>query len=170
MNALTPTPGTSFTPDADNARALRDAFGKFTTGVTIVTCASADGPICIAANSFSSISLDPPLVMWAVSKTSRRFAYFEAAQHFAIHVLAETQADLCAAASKNAHALRDLAHGQNVVGVPLIDGCLARFDCALHALHEAGDHVIIIGRVMQAEMREGAPLTFFNGDFGPAST
>ena len=170
MNALTPTSARTIVPDPEDTRALRDALGKFATGVTIVTCASDDGPICITANSFSSISLDPPLVMWAVGKSSRRFPYFEDADRYAIHVLAREQSDVCDLASRNVNALADIPHGLNMAGVPLIDGCLARFDCQRRSMHDAGDHVIIVGEVLRAEMRDGAPLTFFGGDFGTIAT
>jgi len=85
----------SFIPDGQNHRLLRDAFGRFATGVTIVTAQSADGPVAITANSFTSVSLDPPLVLWTIDKSSRRFEHFVKATHFAIHVLAANQEDLC---------------------------------------------------------------------------
>ena len=135
MNMQNPLMPTSFIPDPENTRALRDAFGKFTTGVTVVTCASEDGPVCIAANSFSSISLEPALVMWAVDKNSKRFKYFEAASSFAIHVLAAEQADLCDACAKDAFALKHHAHKANAAGVPLLADCLARFECSRVACH-----------------------------------
>ncbi|MEM7319159.1 MAG: flavin reductase family protein, partial [Pseudomonadota bacterium] len=91
MNAMARHSDMVFAPDPENTRQLRDAFGKFATGVTVVTCAGADGPLCITANSFSSISLDPALVMWAPGKSSRRFPLFRDAEHYAIHVLAAEQ-------------------------------------------------------------------------------
>ena len=166
MNALTMRPGQQFSPTPGGTRLLRDAMGKFTTGVTVVTCSSAQGPVCITANSFSSISLDPALVMWAADTQSQRYPFFAEADDFAIHVLASDQRELCTAASKEAFALRDIPHGENMAGVPLIDGCLARFECKRSACHEAGDHVIVVGQVLQIETREGAPLAFFSGKFG----
>ncbi|WP_366942596.1 flavin reductase family protein [uncultured Tateyamaria sp.] len=166
MTMQDPNQPTVFTPDADSGRQLRDAFGKFATGITVITAPSADGPISIVANSFSSVSLDPALVLWSVDRSARRFPYFEAADHYAIHVLAAEQQDLCTQVARNAHALNDTAHQLNADGVPLIDHCLARFECRRVAAHDAGDHVIIVGQVQRTQMRAGAPLTFFGGGFG----
>ncbi len=166
MNMFNPDMPHVFTPNPDNTRKLRDAFGKFATGVTVVTCDSADGPVCIAANSFSSISLDPAFVMWAIDRNSSRFHYFSEAQHYAIHVMAADQSDLCQACAKDGKALQGVDASLNAEGVPLIAGCLARFECERVACHEAGDHVIVVGRVVRAEMREGEPLTFYAGKFG----
>lgn len=166
MTMQTPNQPTVFSPDADSSRQLRDAFGRFATGVTVITAPSVDGPVGIVANSFSSVSLDPALVLWSVDRSARRFKYFEAADHYAIHVLAAEQRDLCAHVARNAHALNDEPHHLNADGVPLIDHCLARFECRRVAAHDAGDHVIIVGQVQRTEMRDGAPLTFYAGSFG----
>ncbi|MEL6565240.1 MAG: flavin reductase family protein [Pseudomonadota bacterium] len=157
---------TTFRPDADSSRQLRDAFGKFATGVTVITVPSADGPIAIVANSFSSVSLDPALVLWSVDKGARRYPYFEAADHYAVHVLAAEQQDLATLAARDAHVLDQHPHDANADGVPLIDHCLARFECRRVAAHAAGDHMIIVGQVQRTQMRDGQPLTFFAGQFG----
>ncbi len=157
----------SFVPAPDNTRLLRDAFGRFATGVTIVTAACDKGAVAITANSFSSVSLSPPLVLWSPDKTSRRFPYFETAQHFAIHVLAADQDDLCWQVAKDAFGLNQLVLERNEDGVPLLDNCLARFECTRSALHDAGDHMIVLGHVDRATMREGGDaLTFYNGQMG----
>lgn len=166
MNAHTMQPTESFSPQEADARKLRDAFGKFATGVTVITCDSEDGPICIAANSFSSLSLEPALVMWAVDLKSRRCPYFAETTHFAIHVMAQEQGDLMKLAAKDAHCLKDLPHGLNMESVPLLEGCLARFECKTSASHPAGDHMIVVGEVLRAEMREGEPLVFSAGALG----
>ena len=153
----------SFVPDAQNGRLLRDAFGRFATGVTVVTAASAAGCAAMTANSFSSISMEPPLVMWAPARASARFPLFAEAAHFAIHVLAADQADLAWTVARNRTALDQAGLALNDEGVPVLDRCLARFDCALFAAHEAGDHMIMIGRVLRAQIAEGAPLAFFGG-------
>ncbi|MDM7458230.1 MAG: flavin reductase family protein [Paracoccus sp. (in: a-proteobacteria)] len=152
----------SFVPDPQNGRLLRDAFGRFATGVTVVTAASAEGCIAITANSFSSVSMEPPLVLWSPARSSSRYAAFAGAQHYAIHVLAEDQADLAWSVARNRDALCDL-DALNPEGVPVLDRCLARFDCARFALHEAGDHAIVVGRVLRATISDGAPLAFFGG-------
>ncbi len=156
----------SFVPQHDNTRLLRNAFGQFATGVTAVTCASADGPIAITANSFSSLSLDPALVMWSPAKASRRFKYFEAAEEFAIHVLDENQKGFCEIITKDMNALDQIDHETSASGVPLLAGCLARFQCTQAATHDAGDHVIIIGSVNLVDTNVGSALTFFAGEFG----
>jgi len=120
---------TAFKPDRSNTRALRDAFGRFASGVTIVTAPSEDGPVGITANSFSSLSLDPPLVLWSPDAGSRRFPYFERATHYAIHVLAAEQANLCHGFSRSPFAFDEIDGEFNEHNVPLISGCLARFEC-----------------------------------------
>jgi len=149
----------------DDQRGLRDAFGRFATGVTVITCASELGPLAITANSFSSISLEPALVMWAVGTSSRRYPAFAAAEHFAIHVLGAEQGGLCQTMSKDGFALRRWPHELDDNGVPVIPGCLARFTCTHHAVYPAGDHAIILGKVVSAEMRSGPALAFFGGKF-----
>lgn len=153
----------AFKPDPTDTRPLRDAFGRFASGITIVTAASADGPVGITANSFSSLSLDPPLVLWAPDEKSRRFAYFAAAQHYAIHVLAVEQLDLCKGFAKSAFAFEGVDYDLNAHGVPVIKNCLARFECVQRMVYPGGDHKIVVGEVMAAEMRDGAALTFFAG-------
>ncbi|QBX35690.1 flavin reductase family protein [Paracoccus liaowanqingii] len=153
----------SFVPDPQNGRLLRDAFGRFATGVTIVTAASPEGCAAMTANSFSSISMDPPLVMWSPARASSRLPDFAAAAHFAIHVLSADQADLAWAVARNRNALDEAGLARNAQGVPVLDRCLARFDCAQFDMHEAGDHVIILGRVLHALVSEGAPLAFYGG-------
>lgn len=156
----------TFEPGPDNARAFRDALGRFATGVTIVTTQTEDGPIAITANSFASLSLDPPLVLWSPAKASSRFKPFAEAEHFAIHVLAADQAALCTEVAKDARRFRpgDLTENEN--GVPLIETALAHFECRRDAVHDGGDHVIVVGRVERVRMREGDPLLFLNGQYG----
>lgn len=153
-----------FTPNEDNTRTLRDAFGRFATGVTIVTVNSEDGPIGITANSFTSLSLTPPLVLWAPDKGSRRFSYFREAKHFAIHVLGADQSELCWRIAKDKNGLANEPLTFNPENVPLLDGSLARFECTRHAVHDGGDHEIIVGRILRAGLRkDGDPLAFFKG-------
>ena len=152
-----------FIPHPENDRLLRDAFGRFATGVTIVTTAVDDGCIAITANSFSSVSLDPPLVLWSPSRKSKRFVHFVEAEHYAIHVLAADQRELAFNVAKDGGALLRAPLGTNAEGVPILDDCLARFDCARNAVHDGGDHAIVVGRVLHAELRDGDPLAFYSG-------
>ena len=157
----------AFVPDESNTRLLRDAFGRFATGVTIVTAQTPEGVVAITASSFSSVSLTPPMVLWSPDRNSRRFPYLEAAEHYAIHVLAADQQDLCYSVAKDAAGLRDLDLALNAEGVPVLEGCLARFECSRHAVYDGGDHAIVLGVVNRAEMREeGEALAFFKGQMG----
>ncbi|AWI85240.1 flavin oxidoreductase [Alloyangia pacifica] len=153
----------SFVPDPGNGRALRDAFGLFATGVTIVTACGPEGCAAITANSFSSVSMEPPLVLWSPARSSSRFDLFAGAEHYAIHVLAADQQELAWAVAKDGAALIGAALEQNADGVPVLERCLARFDCRRHAVHEAGDHAIVVGEVLRATMQQGDPLAFFAG-------
>lgn len=153
----------SFVPEPQNGRDLRDAFGLFATGVTIVTTGDPSGCAAITVNSFSSVSMDPPLVLWSPARRSRRYAQFAEARHYAIHVLAADQHELAFAVARDATALQDLPLGRNGWGVPVLDQCLARFDCHRYAVHDAGDHAIVVGEVLRATMQPGDPLAFFGG-------
>lgn len=153
-------------PDAGNARLFRDALGRFATGVTVVTIAGPDGPMGFTANSFASLSLDPPLVLWSLAKASSRFAPFVGADHYAIHVLGQAQADWPPRFSRGGRGFSGLDWHHNGQGVPVLAGVLARFDCARHVTHDGGDHVIIVGQVQRLVLEEGAPLVVAQGKFG----
>lgn len=153
-------------PDASNARLFRDALGRFATGVTVVTIAGPDGPMGFVANSFSSLSLDPALVLWSPAKSSQRFPFFAAARHYTIHILGQHQSDLPARFSRGGAGFDGLDWRPNAEGVPTLTGALARFDCAQYATHDGGDHLIIVGQVLRLTLEEGAPLVFANGRFG----
>ena len=155
-----------FTPDAENARAFRDALGRYPTGVTVVTVASTEGPMGFLANSFASVSMDPPLVLWSPAKSSSRFPHYAGAAHFAIHVLADDHHDWLARFSRQGAGFHGLSHEITPEGVPVIHGALARFECGQHATHEGGDHLIVVGRVIRAAYRTGAPLVFNQGQYG----
>lgn len=155
-----------FIPGPDTTRALRDAMGRFATGVTVITTRRADGPVGITANSFASLSLDPPLVLWAPGKFSRRFDCFVDAPHFAIHVLGAEQAGLGQHFARDGFDFDLPGITASDDGTPLLPGCLARFHCSLEATHDAGDHAIVVGRVLHASLREGEPLVFSQGRYG----
>jgi flavin reductase (DIM6/NTAB) family NADH-FMN oxidoreductase RutF len=155
-----------FIPDASTARHYRNALGAFTTGVTVVTATTPDGPIGMTVNSFTSVSLDPPLVLWSPAKSSSRHGAFTAANHFAIHVLSADQDLLSARFTRGGLGFEELCWNLNREGVPVIPGTLARFECELSSMHDAGDHTLILGRVLRAAHREGDPLCFSRGTFG----
>jgi flavin reductase (DIM6/NTAB) family NADH-FMN oxidoreductase RutF len=155
-----------FTPDAAHQRSFRDALGCFATGVTVITTQSEKGPLGITANSFAALSLDPPLVMWAPGRFSRRFEAFEQAAHFAIHVLGQDQLWLAQHFSGNGLDFDLDGVTEGAGRTPLLPGCLARFECRRHAVHPGGDHAIVVGEVLRVHMREGAGLSFFQGQYG----
>ncbi|MDR7030706.1 flavin reductase family protein [Rhizobium rosettiformans] len=155
-----------FIPEADNHRAYRNALGSFTTGVTVVTAMTTDGPIGMTVNSFASVSLDPPLVLWSPAKSSSRYGAFTGARHFAIHVLSADQDHLSAAFTRGGSGFDGIDVRFNDEGVPVLPGTLARFECAEQAQHDAGDHTIIIGKVLRVAHRQGEPLCFSGGRFG----
>ncbi len=155
----------TFDPSADSD-SFRGALGSFVTGVTVVTTDSPEGPVAIVANSFASVSLDPPLVLWSPAKSSKRFEHFAGSRRFAVHVLGADQRDICAAIIKSKTAISDVPTHQSHCGMPIIDGALATFECTLETTHDAGDHVIVVGRVTKAHHKGGAPLVFHGGKYG----
>ena len=154
---------------AIDPRALRDAAGRFATGVTIVTTRDESGtPVGLTANSFSSVSLDPPLVLWSLAKTSRAAPAFVTADHFAIHVLGKDQQDLALRfASPVADRFAGVEQGQGAGGVPLLPGCSARLECSTWAVVDGGDHHVFIGRVVAIDAPDEprGSLVFLAGGF-----
>ena len=157
---------TTFIPGPETAREFRNALGCFATGVTVVTTQTGDGPLGMTANSFSSLSLEPPLVLWAPAKSSSRFGHFSKAQHFAIHIMAENQHDLARHFAQTGGGFDAFDWSTSDVGVPILKGCLARFECHLAATHDAGDHAILVGHVDKAACRSGKGLIFKQGQYG----
>lgn len=155
------TPGTG-----KDERAFRDALARFATGVTIVTAQGPRGPLGMTVNSFASVSLDPPLILWCPAYGSARYRAFAGAAHYAVHVLAGDQLDLCLRFARAGEDFGGLGDAHTPEGAPLLPGCLARFDCAAHAAHDGGDHAILVGRVLRAEMRAGDPLLFWDRHYG----
>lgn len=146
-------------------RALRDALGCYATGVTVVTTMAADGPLGITANSFASVSLDPPLVLWSPARKSTRFPAFEAASHFAIHVLAEDQRDLSTRFAREGRNFSGLDWAEGLGRAPLLPGCAARFECVHAAGHDGGDHLIVVGEVLRMVHTDLPPLIFHRGAY-----
>ena len=153
-----------------HARRFRSALGAFATGVTIVTTRDTDGhDIGLTANSFNSVSLDPPMVLWSLAKNARSLPAFLAASHFAVHVLAADQEDLSlrfATRGSEKFAGLDLERGPG--HVPLLRGCSARFQCCTAFRHEGGDHVIFVGAVEAFDHSDRPPLVFHGGRYALA--
>lgn len=156
----------SFVPGPEKQREFRDALGRFATGVTVVTTMTGEGPVGITANSFASVSLDPPIVLWSIARSSKRFAAFAGCEHFVVHVLGEEQLDLGRRFARSGNAFGGLDHELNQQGVPLLAGCLSRFECTRMAAHDGGDHLIVVARVTGAALRDGEPLLFSGGGYG----
>ena len=146
---------------------MRMVLGHFATGVTVIT-AMADGePVGIAANSFTSVSLDPPLVLFCAGKASSTWPLMQKSAAFAVNVLGEHQEDISRLfASKNADRFAGVGYHAAATGSPVLTGALAYLDCRIHAEHDAGDHVIVVGRVVElGVMDESSPLLFFRGGY-----
>ena len=154
----------------NNSKNLRRCLGKFATGVTVVSCRDTDGVACgITANSFSSVSLDPPLILWNVAKVSRSLHAYLKAEHFAVNVLGAEQKSLSARFAKSEDNLFDgIDYADSSDGVPMIDGAIAHFLCRTFEIHECGDHHIIVGEVIDYVANDGAPLLYFNGSYAEA--
>ena len=149
-------------------RDLRDAFGLFATGVTIVTGLRPDGePVGVTANSFASVSLEPPLLLWCLAGVSSGVPAFTVGAAFAVHVLSHHQLDLAVHFARRTHEKSDLARYAREDGrPPLLPDTLCRFDCRVHAVHPGGDHLIVVGEVLGLGRAPGAPLAFHSGRFG----
>lgn len=147
--------------------ALRSALGRFASGVTIVCCRAADGtPFGLTVNSFSALSLQPPLVLWSLRSASPSLGAFRSAKHFAVNVLAEDQLALSrrfASSVADKFAQGDWALGKG--GAPVLAGCAAVFECELASAQPAGDHVLFIGRVLVASEAAVSPLVFQAGHY-----
>ncbi|MCK9993026.1 MAG: hypothetical protein Dbin4_01546 [Alphaproteobacteria bacterium] len=152
-----------------DTRALRNSFGNFVTGVTLVTTVGSDGkPIAMTANSFSSVSLDPPLVLWCIDKGSDRLGIYQQAQHFAINVLAANHQELSGRFAKKGQPYMDgVDYAVWETGCPVIPDAVAIFECDKLASHDAGDHIIYIGYVRRFQTPEtaGKPLVFHRGAY-----
>ncbi|WP_063017935.1 flavin reductase [Nocardia nova] len=148
-------------------RALRNAFGQYATGVTVVTTRAPDGrKVGVTANSFTSVSLDPPLVAWCPAKKAPSMPDLMAASHFAVNVLASDQHELSRQfATPAADKFAGVAYHDGIAGVPLLDRSIAYFQCRTVNRVEAGDHIIFIGEVEHFDTSEGAPLVFHSGGY-----
>ncbi len=156
----------TITTDEDR-RALRIAFGAFMTGVTIVTTRSDDGtPVGLTANSFTSVSLTPPLLLVCIAKTSLSLPFFQQARGFAVNILSKGQKALSNRFAKPAeNRFEGVAWHSGPVGNPVLDGVCGWFDCHHHDQVEAGDHIILIGNVHGFGHAGGEPLGYARGDY-----
>jgi flavin reductase (DIM6/NTAB) family NADH-FMN oxidoreductase RutF len=155
-------------PPSFSAQEFRTALGMFATGVTIVTARAQDGGVIgLTANSFNSVSLDPPLVLWSLARAAASLAVFSNGSHYAINVLAADQKELAERfALKGADRWEGVEFTEGIGGAPLLKGSAAIFECFNRSRYEEGDHVIFVGEVERCSHRPGAsPLLFHGGRF-----
>lgn len=162
------TPPRQAQPPSFSAREFRAALGMFATGVTIVTARSAEGQVIgLTANSFNSVSLAPPLVLWSLARAAASLSVFSAGSHYAINVLAADQKDLAERfATRGGDRWGGVAFDEGAGGAPLLHGAAATFECFNRSRYEEGDHVIFVGEVERCTHRTGAsPLLFHGGRY-----
>jgi len=155
-------------PPSFSPQEFRSALGMFATGVTIVTARTTDGGVIgLTANSFNSVSLDPPLVLWSLAQRAASMPAFRAGSHYAINVLAADQKLLAERfAIKGTDRWNGVSFTEGVGGAPLLEGAAATFECFNRSRYEEGDHVIFVGEVERCSWRPGAsPLLFHGGRF-----
>lgn len=150
------------------AKHFREVLGVYCSGVTVVTSMAGDQPVGMTCQSFSSVSLDPPLVMFIPAKSSRAWPVMQRTGHFCVNFLAADQQDISdVMASKGADKFAGLSWSTSKTGAPLLDGIVGYVDCTVHSVVEAGDHFVVIGRVQDMDIAERArePLLYFQGDY-----
>ena len=150
-----------------SSRRFRDVLGRFCTGVTVVTSMSGERPVGMTCQSFTSVSLDPPLVLFCPAKTSRAWPQMHRAGFFCVNLLSHDQLELSDAfARKGVDKFAGVSWRPSATGAPLLDGVLGWVDCTIYAVHEAGDHYVVIGRVMDLGVEEAPhPLLFYKGQY-----
>ena len=146
---------------------FRNALGRFATGVTVVTTRNDAGiPVGLTVSSFNAVSLDPPLVLWSLDRTSTALAVFEKASHFAVHVLGADQVALSNLfASRSDDKFADIATSTGAGDCPLLPDCVGIFECRTVHQYAGGDHAIFVGQVERFERRPGAALLFHDGQY-----
>ncbi|MGE4337584.1 MAG: flavin reductase family protein [Pigmentiphaga sp.] len=161
-------------PDFD-ARYFRGALGQFTTGITVITTCAPDGrPIGFTANSFNSVSLSPPMVLWSLGLHAGCLPVFRDNTHYAVNILASEQLEL--SQRFGARVIDDVAEGRlcrfegvdysrGVNGAPILDGCCAWFECFNRSQYEEGDHLIFVGQVERCGVSNRDPLVFQDGQY-----
>jgi flavin reductase (DIM6/NTAB) family NADH-FMN oxidoreductase RutF len=146
---------------------LRRAFAQFATGITVVTTRAADGtPVGMTANSFASVSLEPPLALWSLARSASSFEAFRAAHGFRVHVLAADQLEIAKRFATRGADKFAVGQWTHVAGAsPQLAGCVAWFECATRSQHDEGDHVIFVGRIESMGAPGGTPLIFHDSRY-----
>ena len=154
--------------DPQDARHFRDVLGRFASGVTVISALTEDGPVGMTCQSFSSVSLEPPLVMFLPAKTSRAWPRIRSTGHFTVNLLAADQEAISNQfAAKGVDKYAGVAWSSApTTGAPRLGGCLAWIDCEIHSVHEAGDHDVVVGRVLAMEHGPAElPLVFYHSAY-----
>jgi flavin reductase (DIM6/NTAB) family NADH-FMN oxidoreductase RutF len=157
----------TFEGDAADTPGLRQALGRFATGVAVIATRTPEGKLeGLTANSFAAVSLDPPLVLWSLRRHAPSLPAFQRSGTFSVNVLSAGQRELSRHfATPSADKFASVAHGPGQGGCPLIEGCLAWLECRIDQTMDGGDHLIFIGRVLRASFAEGEPLIFSAGQY-----
>jgi flavin reductase (DIM6/NTAB) family NADH-FMN oxidoreductase RutF len=161
-----PAPGPAV--EAFDDATFRQVLARFATGVVVVTGATPDGPAGLTCQSFSSLSLDPPLVLLSTARSSKTWPRIEATRRFAVNVLGRDQDELSERfAVSGGDKFAGVGWHSGALGNPLLDGAIAHIECDVHALHDGGDHVIVLGRVraLEAPGLDRAPLIYFRSAY-----
>lgn len=150
-----------------DTRGLRNALGMYATGITVITARSPDGQcVGLTANSFNSVSLDPPLIVWSLSLYSPNLAAFQSASHYAVNVLAADQVELSRRfATPGDDKFTGIPVCEGLGGAPLLNGCCAWFECRNETRHPGGDHLVFIGLVERYSREEREPLVYHAGRY-----
>ena len=157
---------TRHTSSFDQGR-FREVLGHFATGITIVTAMEDEGPVGFTCQSFTSLSLDPALIALAPAKTSTSWPKIAAAGAFCVNILSSDQEALCRTfAASGADKFAGVGWSTAATGAPVLDGALAFIDCHLEQIHDAGDHELVLGRVLDMGVGEGTPLLYYRSGFG----
>ncbi len=148
---------------------FRQALGRFTTGICIATTTRPCGaPVGLTINSFNSVSLDPPLVLWSIGKNTASRPDFDLTDRFAINVLARDQKQVSDIFARPGDKFASVNWQPGKTGVPVIGGSIATFECRMSSRHEGGDHIIMIGEVEHFDQADGHPLLYVDGSYGVA--
>ena len=149
-----------------NSTEFRSAMGCFITGVTVVTAIDNNRYVGVTANSLSAVSLEPPLVLWSLSKRSKKYLVMTRAKNYAINILSEGQKELATKFSRHAEQFSGVDFNFSKLGVPIIKHSVAVLECEQHVVYDGGDHSIILGLVTSVNKSKLNPLTFFRGQLG----
>ena len=150
----------------DKHRLLKDAFGRFATGIGVAGCAkNGGGYAALTINSFTSVALSPPLVLWCIETKASSYSAFMAADGYSVSILRADQQDLSSRFANYNPELNPEEVELWDTGAPILKDRLAAFDCKIHARHKAGDHVILVGEVVRFDSQEGAPLVYYKSNY-----